>query len=240
MLQAWFDDSGRGLDPVFLLAGYSGSIDSVENCVDEYQAVMQKPPTLTYLKGIAANALKYDFDGWTEAERDAKLCDLIGVIRKHELIALSVGVDSVAFRRILRQPKGIMKNPDALAYAHVVTWLLHSAYVIQPPEQIEFIFHQGVLSREEQIRKSYEGMRSDLPKEVMKVLVNRPRFEDNKHNLLLQAADLFAWHCRRDYEEQLLRSRRWSSRIWDELRTVRGTSIFLGQRELEAFRAQNT
>ncbi len=238
MLQAWFDESGRGLDPVFVLAGYVGFADRIKDCAGEYQAVMRKSPELPYLKGIAANALKYEFAGWTEAERDAKLCELIAVIRKYELIALSVAIDSRAFKKVLRQPKGIMKNPDALAYCHIVTWLLHSASVKQPPEQIELIFDQGVLSREKQISESYDGMRSHLPKKLSDMLVSRPRFENDKENLPLQAADLFAWHTRRDYEEQLLHKRRWSARVWDELRTVRGKSIFLGPKELSAFRAQ--
>jgi hypothetical protein len=238
MLQAWVDDSGRGQDPVFILAGYAGDVGKIKDCVDEYQEVMRKPPELTYLKGGSANALKQEFAGWTEAQRDAKLCELIGAVRKHELLALSVGIDSVAFKKILRQPKGIMKNPDALAYSHVVSWLLYSASVKQPPEQIEFIFDRGVLSREKQITESYDGMRSHLPHEMMDMLVNRPRFEDDRQNLLLQAADLLAWHSRRDYQEQILHRRRWSARIWDELRTVPGHAIFLGAKELEAFRAQ--
>ncbi len=238
MLQAWVDDSGRGQGPVFLLAGYAGTVDRIQNCVDEYQVVMQESPELRYLKGGAANALKYEFARWTETQRDAKLCDLTAVIRKHNLIAISLAIDSRAFKSILRQSGGILKNPDALAYAHVVTWMLHSASVAQPPEQIELIFHRGTLSRERQIRESYEGMRSHLPKQLIDMLVDRPRFEDDKRNLLLQAADLFAWHCRRDYEEQLLYRRRWSSAVWDELRTIHGKAIFLGPKELKAFRAQ--
>lgn len=199
---------------------------------------MRKPPILKYLKGVAANALRYDFEGWMADERDSKLCDLIAVIRNCGLVALSFAVDSRAFKKILREPKGIMKNPDALAYAHVVTWLINSAATKQPPEMIELIFHRGTLSKERHIQASYEAMKEFLPKDMMAFLLDRPRFENDEQYLALQAADLFAWHSRRDYEEQILKGKRWQSKVWDELRTIQGKALFLGYKELTAIKAK--
>jgi hypothetical protein len=163
---------------------------------------------------------------------------VFGVIRKHQLIALSLGIDSRAFKNILREPKGIMKNPDVLAYVHIVTWLLHSAAIKQPPEMIELIFHRGTLSRENHIQGSYNAMMEVLPKDMTAVLLDRPRFENDEHFLALQAADLLAWHSRRDYEEQILHDKRWQSRVWDELRTIQGKALFFGWEELSGLKAK--
>jgi hypothetical protein len=243
VLQAWIDDSGRGKEsdsPFFVLAGYAGPVESFENMSDDWQRIMAEEPKLAYLKGKEANALDRNFKGWTTEQRDAKLEKLIASIRKNELIALSLSVSYRDFNRTLRQPKGVLKNPFGIGFAHVIVWLLHSAHVKVEREEIEMIFDQGVLAREKEIEAAYRGMKWAFPKEAMDLLVGRPRFEDDKRNMPLQAADLFAWNVRRDLVEQLKNGKNWESPTWTALRTgIKGKPIHLGEHELREFKKRH-
>jgi hypothetical protein len=240
VLQAWIDDSGRGKESdsrVFVLAGYAGPVQKFENLSDDWQRIMAEEPALAYLKGKEANALDRNFKGWTPDERDAKIEKLIASIRKHDLIAISLAVNYRDFNRILREPKGVFKNPYGIAFAHIAGWLMYSAHVKAEREEIEMIFDQGVLAREKEIEDAYKGMKWGIPKEAMDLLIGRPRFEDDKRHLPLQAADLFAWNVRRDYVEQLDNRRPWKSPTWTALRTdIKGIGLYLGEKELREFK----
>jgi hypothetical protein len=242
VLRAFFDDSGRGKEsdsPVFVLAGYAGPVQNFLGFADDWQVIMREEPALAYLKGKEANALDRNFKGWTEKQRDEKLEKLIGAIRKHDLIALSLTVTYRDFNRVLRKPKGLFKNPFGLAFAYVVAWLMNSAQVKPEREEIELIFDQGVITREKTIENAYKGLKWALPKEALDLLVGRPRFEDDKRHLPLQAADLLAWNVRRDYVEQLTNGKRWESPTWTALQTgIKGKALHLNEKELRDFKAR--
>ncbi|MGB9380686.1 hypothetical protein [Candidatus Binatus sp.] len=54
MLQVYIDDSGRGVDPVFVLAGYVGRLRNWEEFSDRWQATLRENPTIDYLKATEA------------------------------------------------------------------------------------------------------------------------------------------------------------------------------------------
>jgi hypothetical protein len=244
MLQVYVDDSGRGENPnnpIFVLAGYAGRARNWLGAADDLQRIMRKKPTLEYLKGKEAAALNGHFTGWTAEDRDAKLAEMIAVLNKYRMIAISIAVSYSDFKRILATPKGAMKNPYALAFSHVVVWMLDSAAKKQSREKIELIFDQGIIGRERNIDAAYKGMMDHLPKEMTDLLVGRPRFEDDKCFLPLQMADLFAWHSRRDYVEQITSrgTRRYHSNLWDVLRTTNGKALLIGPSELLEFKRRS-
>jgi hypothetical protein len=49
-----------------------------------------------------------------------KLEKLITSIRRNELIAFSIAVNYRDFNRIVREQKGVLKNPDGIAFAHIL------------------------------------------------------------------------------------------------------------------------
>jgi hypothetical protein len=243
VLQAFIDDSGRGKEsdnPVFVLAGYAGPVQSFFGLTDDWQAIMREEPALAYLKGKEANALDKNFKGWTEEQRDAKLEKLIASIREHELIALSLVIQYRDFNRILREPSGVFKNPFGITFAQMVAWLMNSAIVKQEREEIELIFDEGVLARKKTIEDAYKGLKEALlSKEALDLLVGKPRFEDDRHCLPLQAADLLAWNVRRDCVEQLATGKRWESPTWRALQTgIRGKALQMDGNELRDFKAR--
>jgi hypothetical protein len=232
VLQLFADDSGRGEaadNPVFVLAGYIGRVQNWEGAVDDLQRIMQKKPILKYLKGTEAAALKGNFKGWTEKERDAKLAEMIRVLHKYRMSMFSIGVTYRDFNRILAQPKGVMKNPYMFTFANMVGLLLNSIVAKTPREKIELIFDQGTIGRERDIQAAWKGMVMGLPEELKGILIGRPRFEDDRCFLPLQMADLLAWHFRRNYYEILSsnRTRQLESNVWHALRTINGKELYL-------------
>ncbi len=115
--------------------------------------------------------------------------------------------------------------------------------VVKKPsrEKLELIFDQGVIGRERNIKAAYEGLMDHLPRQMTDLLVGRPRFEDDKCLLPLQMADLFAWHCRRDYYEQIRSNgaRRWESSAWNVLRSVHGKALYLREPDLLEFKRRS-
>jgi len=242
VLQAFLDDSGRGKETdskVFVIAGYAGPMESFSSFADEWQALLRENPALEYLKGKEANSLTGQFSGWTETERTARVLRFIDLIRKFGLIALSFAVPYREFNEILREPKGIMRYPYPVAFATMVAWLMTSAVQKSELEQIELIFDQGMIGRERAIQAAYEGIKGSLSKEMLGLLAGRPRFEDDKRYLPLQAADLLAWNVRRDCAEQLTTLKQWESVIWTQLRTgIKGKGLFMDSGEMRAFKAR--
>jgi len=245
MLQVFVDDSGRGENqdnPVFLLAGYVGRAQNWKAATDALHQIMRKSPRLEYLKGKEAASLTRNFAGWTAEQRDSKLCEMIAVLRKYRMIAVSFGVSYKDFNRIFAEARGINKTPYAIIFCHMVVWMLDSAFKKPSRERIELIFDQGVIGRERHIQNAYAGLMGFIPSEMTGLLKGCPRFEDDQQFLPLQMADLFAWHSRRDYYEQTASkgARRWEAKVWDELRTIQGKALFLGPSELAEFRQRFT
>jgi hypothetical protein len=239
MLQVFVDDSGRGeneANPIFVLAGYAGTVRNWEAAADDLQRIMKAQPVLNYLKGKEAASLSGNFKGWTPEQRDAKLKAMIAVLRKYRILALSFAVTYSEFNRILATPKGLMKTPYALAFCNVVVWMLDSAMKKRSREKIELIFDGGLIGRDRNIKDAYRGMIENLPKSAMDLLVGKPRFEDDREFLPIQMADLFAWHCRRDYAEQFATGKQYESPVWDELRTLNGKSLLMRPMHLIDFK----
>ncbi len=237
MLQVFVDDSGRGENqenPVFLLAGYAGRVRNWEAAADALQRIMRKSPKLEYLKGKEAASLTGNFAGWRAEQRDSKLREMIAVLKKYRMIAVSFGVSYKDFNRFFAEAHGINKTPYAIIFCHMVVWMLMSAFKKPSRESIELIFDQGVIGRERHIQNAYEGLMGFIPSEMTGLLVGRPRFEDDRKVLPLQMADLLAWHSRRDYYEQTASrgTRRWGAKVWDELRKIQGKALFLRTPEL--------
>ena len=235
MLQVYIDESGRGVEPVFVLAGYIGRVRNWESFSVEWQKLLSKSPKLTFLHMNEAQGLKDAFRGWTTIQRDKRLMEMAKLINRYAMLAMDLTIDISAFNRILKRPKILFKNPYAVAFAHIPTWVLASGSQRKTIEKIELIFDRGVLSRDDAIRDSYIGMMTHLPPNLTALLHGRPRFEDDKEVLPLQAADLWAWHVRRQHFEAM-NGNRWESPVWSELTKINTRTIHLGERELTEYR----
>src|SRR5690349_12134723 len=96
-----------------------------------------------------------------QKERDGKLAEMIAVLTRYRIIAISVSYSDL--NKILARPTGPMKNPYALVFAHIVLWMLDSGVKRPAREKLELTFDQGVIGRERNIKAAYAGLMSHLP-----------------------------------------------------------------------------
>jgi hypothetical protein len=218
LLQIVIDDSGRGQErgPAFVLAGYIARVLNWDAFADAWQTVLAEKPAIDYLKGSEAFRLAGQFRGWSEAKRDAKVIRLISLIRKYSPLSVTLAVNGKAFDAILRASKGSLKNVYPLAIAAITTKVL-SYRADQPTiEKLDFVFDQGMLSREADFEQAFKEMMTSLPARATNLIGKRPHMEDDLEFLPLQAADLLAAYVRQKLAAEA-RGEIFQNVVWEAL-----------------------
>jgi len=225
VLQIWFDDSGKGHGPVFVLAGYLAPVEDWCGFADEWKAVLGKEPNkLDYLKGYEAFGLRKQFKGWTETDRDQRVAEFLPLIDKYSGKGLAIVIPHDQFDKILKQSFQPFRNPYMFAYALSFSVMLHFAHGNPAREPIELIFDEDVIKRK-QAEKAYKEMFRVYPADVTGLLGRKePRFENDKQFNPLQASDLLAYCVRARHESDPRYDRVRESPIYDALAggTARG------------------
>lgn len=210
VLQAWFDESGKTELPVYLLAGYVGGQTMWEDFSDEWQAELNRPPTLPYLHCKESQLFK----GWTASERVERILRFVAIIRKYRPRRVTFMLRHVDYRELYsvisehpampRAERRMLKNQYYTAFVVMLTvmlkaqatkWREHGAR-----ELIEILFDEGI-DRWQRLKLGFEGFVTSVKKndpDLLQLLINKnAEFRDDKLLLPLQAADLLAWHLRR-------------------------------------------
>jgi uncharacterized protein DUF3800 len=201
VLQVFIDESGRGQEeePAFILAGYFARVRSWEAFADKWQEVLSEAPSIKYLKASEAYSLSRQFKGWSREQRDARLLKFASLIRKSVAGSVTLAVNGIEFNRILKASKGALKNVYPLAVAATVAVVLRSALTSRTRERLEFIFDEGMLNAK-LFEVAFDDMMISLPRKATDLIGRRPRMENDKLFVPLQAADLLAWHVRNDWQ----------------------------------------
>jgi len=215
VLQVWFDDSGKGHGPAFVLAGYLADVESWVSFAKRWDSLLKSSDngrkSLEYVKGYEAFGFRDQFKGWTERERDDRLMEFMALIDDCSSRGLAIVISHDSFGKILAQPFQPFKNPYMFAYALSFSVMLHFAHGNPSKERIELIFDNDVIKRK-QAEKAYKEIFRVYPSDVTALLGrSEPRFEDDKQFNALQASDLLAYCVRARYEsgtkyEQVRRS----------------------------------
>lgn len=218
-LQAYVDDSGGAelnQHPYFVLAGLIADDGRWEAFAADWRIVLDREPTLEYLKMSEAAVLRKQFAmqrGWTRPLRDARIADFVEVIRSHAIFRISVAVEKEPFFEQvasikLRNPKPTAGSPYFLAFHQLVLGLpLRQTMTIGSVPQsgkVDFIFDEQGKSGA-MATAAWSELKSDvLPRlkmegvpDILPAIGAEPRFGDEKQDLPLQAADLFAWYMSR-------------------------------------------
>ena len=83
-LQAWFDESGKGQEPVYVLAGYVGKKTMWEDFADDWQTELDREPVMPYLHAKESRLFK----GLKPEARQARFLRFVSVIEKHKPTAI--------------------------------------------------------------------------------------------------------------------------------------------------------
>jgi hypothetical protein len=198
MLRAFFDDSGRGQEPIYVLAGFIARAESWARFSDKWTEVCHQSPRIEYFKLYEANALEGQFRGWTKEARDRKMLALAPIIKDHVLCGLSVVMRHKDYAEVFKGQ--IAKQMDQAYF-----WMYHRALYMciqwqannGLDEKMDFVFD------EQEGQSDYILGRHDdfmaLAPDFVKSRLNRPTFMNDTDTPAVQAADMYAGHVRSEF-----------------------------------------
>lgn len=213
LLQAFTDDSAAQVgDKRLYLAGYLHRADVWASFSRDWHKELKAWPAIKYLKASEAHHLSGQFhhSQWDEQMRNAKLAKLAAIIAHYQPVSYEFSTNGKLFENELKpvSPYGFGRLHFTMCFA-VVSGV--SRFTAESPVRapIQFIFdeQQGV---DTDVEMFFAEMLKALPTEVQSLIDGLPMFKSEKELQYapLQAADLLAWHLRREHEtgEKLART----------------------------------
>ena len=202
-LQAYIDDSGRGQDSVFVLAGYLARPEEWVAFSKEWDDALNEHPKIEYFKMREAWNAKGEFENWSKENRENKIVLLGRIIEKFVRVGVVITVPITAYKRYsfaVNHP--MASDPYFFAVYEMMVSVAEQQETMGISEPVDFIFdHQQGLSQH--IQDAWDAIKNFAPPFVVDRLGRRPQFEDDKDTLPLQAADLFAWWTRRINDDHI-------------------------------------
>lgn len=201
MLQAFTDDSiARAGERRLYLAMYVQTAENWIKFSNDWDAVLMADPPIKYFKMKEAHRRRDEFLGFSEKARNRKVFALAGVINKHAPWGIHVSISIAEFEERL---KHVSPFPSADPYYHVfftaIFGLFRTHEKLGLKESCKFIFdrQEGLASK---VVPVFDWMFDAAPGDWRNLVEGTPSFEDDKKVLPLQAADMLAWHVRRQNE----------------------------------------
>lgn len=221
VLETYSDDSGSGDPPVYLLAGFVARAEQWGELSERWVEALRGPPKLDYFKMKEAAALEYQFKGWRERDRDHRLEKLVGIIKDHVLVAVSVAVYHRDYSEVISDK--LSKETDApywLIYHAIMELVYRWEIASHIREKVNFIFDEQ-FKQSDMVQASWSTYYDQSPPEFKELFGERPVHKSDIDTWPLQAADMLAWHIRRDYYERGL-GNTFTSPTMEALNSIRG------------------
>ena len=200
-LQAFSDDSaGETGDRRLFIAGYLNWAERWAEFADAWAEELRRPPAIEYLRMVEAQNRRDQFAGWDDDSVDRKLEALACVIERFRPLSFQFSVSRRDFDLHVKQnsPRPLTKpHFDCIfgVISMLANWSDQSGFRVP----IDFIFDEqdGVST---DVSLLFEQMIRPLPPTVQTLINGHPIFRDDKGLSPLQAADMLAWHLRREHE----------------------------------------
>ena len=244
MLRAYIDDSKHIRQPgiaggVYTLCGYVGEASKWEAFADDWDKALREPPRpLEYLKTVQANGLNDPesmFYGWTPQERDDKLLSLAQAVNRHALVSIQAAVRPEHYQEIFGSITEM--RPYQFLFYNVcaeLVKLLERRWGIK--DKIDIYFDRQTDESEDKLRASFREFIADSPADLRERFGGVPEFKDDRDITPLQAADLMAWHFRRNIWETDRGNRDGlASPAWTELLNLPRLTGIWGPEKLKEF-----
>jgi hypothetical protein len=205
ILQAFADDSAAQTgDRRLFLAGYLHRAEVWVRFSDVWHAELSSWPAIEYFKASEANHLTGQFDhkSWDEALRNAKVSKLAAIVEHFRPVSFEFSLSCQVFEEELKpvSPYGLGRPHFTMCFS-VVAGLAQFASQQGMTDPIEFIFdeQQGV---DADVELFFSELKKNLPIEAQRLISGDPLFKSDRDRPYapLQAADLLAWHLRREHE----------------------------------------
>jgi hypothetical protein len=197
-LRAFIDDSvAQTGDKRLFYAGYLHRADAWAEFSEAWDWELHQWPAIDCFKGSGNQ-----FDGWDPNLRQAKIENLAKIIQAFEPFSFHFSLNRKMFEEVLKPvaPYGFSQPHFHTCFA-VMAGLARHAAEEGFTTPIEFIFDEidGV---NEDVKFVFRDMIKGLPKEVRALISGEPWFKSDREKqfMPLQAADMLAWHVRREHE----------------------------------------
>jgi hypothetical protein len=201
LYRAFIDDSGRGQEPAFVLAGYLATPEQWEKFSDDWANALQSVRPLEYFKMREAIALEEQFYNWSAPERDKLLSTLVNIIDNNVVTGVCNVVPNIYWRALFKNRFSTkMNNPYGMSYHGIISAAYSFQWHAGTSYKIEFIFdeHRNDIRN---IHAVWEQHRLNSHPKVKPMIGNKPQSGDDKKLLQLQAADMLAWRMRKYVED---------------------------------------
>lgn len=183
------------------MAGYINTAENWMRFAEDWQNELRWPRSIDYLHMVEANALRGEFGGWGRRQRDKKLGRLSEVIRRYRPESFQWSIDRQDYLDLIEphRPRGV-SSPHYLATFGVVAMVTKYLASRNVQAKVDFIFDQQTAVSAD-IAIFFDYMVRSLPKAAREMINGDPIFRDDKDLVPLQAADMLAWHLRRQHEK---------------------------------------
>jgi hypothetical protein len=222
MLRAYIDDSRQDDAPgMYVLAGYIADATKWQDFADEWDLVLAGPPKLHHLKTSDMYRLKARnsvFCGWTAEERDARLLALAKITNKYVLASVQTAIRSVDFENILGQFPGDpqLNRPYPFLFYSIMGGIVSRLGDLQIDDKVEFFFDTQGNESKQKLRDGFHEAKLLHQGWLNDRIAGEPEFKNDEDVSPLQAADLMAWHFRRNLVEHA-QGKTFESNVWTEL-----------------------
>lgn len=219
MLKCYMDDSGSDEQPngVSVLAGYLMEELRWEDFAEKWDAQLKRNPAIKYCRMHDAEGGLGEFEEIDSVFRRMKVRDLALVTQLCCPTPIAVRLRWEQYRDIVKgKVRKELENPYAILFFQAMRGVCElqikfnnifaDGSVPRPLDveiglkPVEFIFdNQGTIT-EAQCLDWYFKLRDRLPEPHRSMVRNTPRFLDDRDINPLQAADMVAWHLRREVQ----------------------------------------
>lgn len=200
-LRFYIDDSGKNDPPVFVLGGVAVAEDQVPSFEAAWRAALARSPSIPYFKMKDAHRGRGVFQGMSGLERTAKLAALGDVLREHGAATLAVIVRHDDYQRIFTgQMMRSMDSPYQIMFHLTIATAWRLCRETGIGETAAFVFDRQ-LEHEKELDESFPALMRGIEPEIASFLSSQPRHADDREEILLQAADMVAWHVRRSWRD---------------------------------------
>jgi hypothetical protein len=210
VLQVFCDDSGagwRGPHAVFVLGGWLADSTTWTGFYTEWAAALSEPPSIMYFKmseaGVGSGVRrKGQFKGWPHKARDEKVSRLAGIVKKYARLGIHFRLSQDEYRTSIGKSSRELNDPYFVGFysfiCGVIRFLADAECINEP---IDFIFDTQ-LHQSDVVQSAYNEFLRYAPDQYKALIGACPRHEDDNVFLPLQAADMLAWHIRREQADQ--------------------------------------
>lgn len=195
MLQGFGDDTGKGNEPVFALAGFVASVELWIEFSNAWDTKIREDPAIHYFKAREAAACRGEFGGFNSEQRDKKVADLIGLINTYAQFFVGTAIMREDWGAVFRgQVAKTMDLPFFFAYMRLMTISLQRMRNFGPVfDKIEWIFNEENHTIHREVLNWWLAQKEAPPRYFRKRMGSHPIMRNDKEVMPLQAADLIAW-----------------------------------------------